>query len=55
MFTCPERVELPLINYKPRLVNYSVVCDVRTTPHFTPQFFSCFLIIGNSCFEPSDL
>ena len=39
VFTCPEGVELPLINYKPPLVNYFVVCHVGRTPHATVHFF----------------
>jgi len=32
-------VELPLINYKPPLVNYFVVCHVGSTPLATVRFF----------------
>jgi len=40
VFTCPEGVEFPLINCKPPLINYFVVCHVGITPHATVLFLS---------------
>ena len=47
MFTCPEGVELPLINYNPTLVDYFVVCHVGSTPHSTFAFSSLATVRTN--------